>query len=37
MRNSYSFSVLRYVHDPVTQEFVNVASATAALATSIRC
>ena len=24
MRNSYSFSVLRYVHDPVTQEFVNV-------------
>lgn len=24
MRVSYSFSVLRYVHDPVTQEFVNI-------------
>jgi hypothetical protein len=24
MRLPYSFSVLRYVHDPVTQEFVNI-------------
>jgi hypothetical protein len=24
MRNPYSFSILRYVHDPVTQEFINV-------------
>ena len=24
MRTAYSFSILRYVHDPVTQEFVNV-------------
>lgn len=24
MKVSYSFSVLRYVHDPVTQEFVNI-------------
>jgi hypothetical protein len=24
MRIAYSFSVLRYVHDPVTQEFANV-------------
>jgi len=24
MRVAYSFSVLRYVHDPVTQEFVNI-------------
>lgn len=24
MRSAYSFSVLRYVHDPATQEFVNV-------------
>lgn len=24
MRTSYSFSVLRYVHDPVTQEFINI-------------
>lgn len=24
MRKPYSFSILRYVHDPVTQEFVNV-------------
>ena len=24
MRTPYSFSVLRYVHDPVTQEFVNI-------------
>ena len=24
MRVGYSFSVLRYVHDPVTEEFVNV-------------
>ena len=24
MRVAYSFSVLRYVHDAVTQEFVNV-------------
>ena len=24
MRTPYSFSILRYVHDPVTQEFVNI-------------
>ena len=24
MRTPYSFSVLRYIHDPVTQEFVNI-------------
>ena len=24
MRTAYSFSVLRYVHDPLTQEFVNI-------------
>ncbi len=24
MKTAYSFSILRYVHDPVTQEFVNV-------------
>jgi hypothetical protein len=24
MRKPYSFSILRYVHDPVTQEFINV-------------
>jgi|SRR6266404_4482839 len=24
MRKPYSFSILRYVHDPVTQEFVNI-------------
>jgi hypothetical protein len=24
MRTPYSFSVLRYVHDPVTQEFINI-------------
>ena len=24
MKAAYSFSVLRYVHDPVTQEFVNI-------------
>ena len=24
MRKSYTFSVLRYVHDPVTQEFINI-------------
>jgi hypothetical protein len=24
MKTAYSFSVLRYVHDPVTQEFVNI-------------
>ncbi|MDP3000365.1 MAG: DUF3037 domain-containing protein [Bryobacterales bacterium] len=24
MRVAYSFSVLRYVHDPVTQEFINI-------------
>ncbi len=24
MRTAYSFSILRYVHDPVTQEFVNI-------------
>src|SRR5271169_21240 len=24
MKNSYSFSILRYVHDPVTQEFINI-------------
>jgi hypothetical protein len=24
MRAAYSFSVLRYVHDPVTQEFINI-------------
>ena len=24
MRKPYSFSVLRYVHDPVTQEFINI-------------
>jgi hypothetical protein len=24
MRNPYGFSVLRYVHDPVTQEFINI-------------
>jgi hypothetical protein len=24
MKTSYSFSVLRYVHDPVTQEFINI-------------
>lgn len=24
MRTPYSFSILRYVHDPVTQEFINI-------------
>src|SRR5258708_2686597 len=24
MKTPYSFSILRYVHDPVTQEFVNI-------------
>ena len=24
MKVAYSFSVLRYVHDPVTQEFINI-------------
>src|ERR1700722_19066042 len=24
MRKSYSFSILRYVHDPITQEFINI-------------
>lgn len=24
MRTSYSFSILRYIHDPITEEFVNI-------------
>ena len=24
MRMSYSFSILRYVHDPITEEFINI-------------
>ena len=24
MRITYTFSVLRYIHDPVTQEFANI-------------
>jgi hypothetical protein len=27
MRTAYSFSVLRYVHDPSTQEFINIGMA----------
>jgi len=24
MKTAYSYSVLRYIHDPVTQEFINI-------------
>ena len=35
MKVAYSFSVLRYIHDPVTQEFVNIGVAVFSAATFV--